>query len=115
MVVDDEPDTVKLMSFILKSEGYQISTAYDGKECLKKLERERPDLVLLDIMMPGMSGWDVFEKIKKKHKKLKVAFVSVVEISPERKQALVNDGLTDYINKPFTKTELLERVKSILS
>lgn len=114
LVVDDEVDTVELIRTILKSEGHETIPAYDGRECLNILKKEKPDLILLDIMMPGMSGWDVLEKIREKHKKMKVAFVSIVEVSPERRKSLLNDGLSDYITKPFTADELVKRVKAML-
>ncbi len=114
LVVDDEPDTVELLRSILKSSGYEVETASNGKECLDKVNDKKIDLVLLDIMMPDMSGWDVFGKIRKKKKKVKVAFVSIIEVSPERKSALMEQGLSDYIMKPFTKDTILERVKKIL-
>ena len=66
-------------------------------------------------MMPGMSGWDVFNRIKKKNSDIKVAFMSVLEISDKRKQVLLDEGLADYIMKPFDKDSLLERVDNILN
>ncbi|MCK5113087.1 MAG: response regulator, partial [Thermoplasmatales archaeon] len=69
---------------------------------------------LLDIMMPGMSGWDVFNRIKKKNSEIKVAFMSVLEISDKRKQVLLDEGLADYIMKPFDKETLLKKVDNIL-
>lgn len=110
LVVDDEPDTVELMKSILTSSGYDVETAHNGKECLDKINDKKIDLVLLDIMMPDMSGWDVFGKIRKKKKNVKVAFVSIIEVSPERKKALIKQGLSDYIMKPFTKDILIKKV-----
>jgi len=80
----------------------------------QKAEKEKVDLVLLDIMMPGMSGWDVFNRINKKSPDIKVAFMSVLEISDKRKQVLIEEGLADYIMKPFDKESLLNRVDKIL-
>jgi DNA-binding response OmpR family regulator len=65
-------------------------------------------------MMPGMSGWDVFNRINKKSTKIKVAFMSVLEISDKRKQILIEEGLADYIMKPFDKDTLLDRIDKIL-
>jgi|GEM_PF-467590 len=114
MVVDNEPDIVDLTRTVLELGGYNVVPAYSGEECLKKLDKESVDLVLLDIMMPGMSGWDVFNRIKKKSPKVKVAFMSVLEISDKRKQVLLDEGLADYIMKPFDKETLLSRVDNIL-
>ncbi|MCJ7571827.1 MAG: response regulator [Candidatus Thermoplasmatota archaeon] len=115
MVVDNEPDIVDLTRTVLELGGYQVVTAYSGEECLRRLEKEKVDLVLLDIMMPGMSGWDVFNRINKKSTQIKVAFMSVLEISDKRKQVLIDEGLADYIMKPFDKETLLNRVDKILT
>jgi len=114
MVVDNEPDIVDLTRTVLELGGYNVVTAYSGEECLRLLEKEKVDLVLLDIMMPGMSGWDVFNRINKKSTDVKVAFMSVLEISDRRKQVLLEEGLADYIMKPFDKDTLLDRVDKIL-
>jgi DNA-binding response OmpR family regulator len=114
MVVDNEPDIVDLTRTVLELGGYEVVTAYSGEECLRLLEKEKVDLVLLDIMMPGMSGWDVFNRINKKSADVKVAFMSVLEISDKRKQVLIDEGLSDYIMKPFDKETLLNRVDRIL-
>ena len=115
MVVDNEPDIVDLTRTVLELGGYQVVTAYSGEESLRMLEKENVDLVLLDIMMPGMSGWDVFNRINKKSNQIKVAFMSVLEISDKRKQVLLDEGLADYIMKPFDKETLLNRVDKILT
>jgi CheY-like chemotaxis protein len=114
MVVDNEPDIVDLTRTVLELGGYNVIPAYSGEECLRKIEKETVDLILLDIMMPGMSGWDVFNRIKKKGSDIKVAFMSVLEISDKRKQVLLDEGLADYIMKPFDKETLLKKVDNIL-
>ena len=88
MVVDNEPDIVDLTRTVLELGGYTVIPSYSGEEALRKLEKEKVDLVLLDIMMPGMSGWDVFNRIKKKSKEVKVAFMSVLEIRATRMEGL---------------------------
>ena len=115
MVVDNEPDIVDLTRTVLELGGYEVVPAYSGEECLKKLDQNKVDLILLDIMMPGMSGWDVFNRIKKMSTNTKVAFMSVLEISDKRKQVLLDEGLTDYIMKPFDKDSLLDRIDKILA
>jgi CheY-like chemotaxis protein len=114
MVVDNEPDIVDLTRTVLELGGYNVVTAHSGEECLRILEKVNVDLVLLDIMMPGMSGWDVFNRINKKSNNIKVAFMSVLEISDKRKQVLIDEGLADYIMKPFDKDTLLNRIDKIL-
>jgi len=114
MVVDNEPDTVELVKAILEDGGYEVIKAYSGLECLKKVDTERPDLILLDIMMPDLSGWDVYNRLRKTDKEIKVSFLSAIEVSRERLEKLLQSGLSDYIIKPFTADELLERVGRIL-
>lgn len=114
MVVDNEPDIVDLTRTVLEIGGYEVVPAYSGEECLRLLDKQKVDLVLLDIMMPGMSGWDVFNRINKKSPEIEVAFMSVLEISDKRKQVLLDEGLADYIMKPFDKETLLNRVDKIL-
>ena len=114
MVVDDEPDLVNLMRIMLESGGYTVISAYNGEECLNKLDEEKVDLILLDIMMPEMSGWEVFDRIKEKDGNNKVIFVSALEISGDRKKTLLNEGLADYITKPFSDDDLLGMVNKVL-
>jgi DNA-binding response OmpR family regulator len=112
LYVEDNEDTALAVKVILDSGGFETELAYSGKEGIRK-SREGYDLILLDIMLPDMSGWDIFEKIKKDGK-TKFAFVSVIPVSAERMAELKRAGLSDYITKPFTKVELIERVKKIL-
>jgi DNA-binding response OmpR family regulator len=112
--VDDELATLKLVKEILEKEGYQVVSVASGLACLKELETKKFDLILLDIMMPDLSGWDVYERIRKKDKKTKVAFLSVVEVSRERLEKLKQEGLSDYITKPFPVADFRKRVKTIL-
>ena len=114
MTVDNEPDTLTLVKTILENDGHKVLTALSGKECLKKWKKEKPDLILLDIMMPDMSGWDVFQRIRKNDKKTKIAFLSVIEVSPERRRTLLKSGLSDYITKPFLPHDLVKRVNKMV-
>ena len=114
LVVDDEKDLVGLMTKMLEFEGYNVTPAYNGYECLEKIKEKEFDLILLDIMMPGMSGWDVFSRVKKMGYVTKVIFVSVLEVSEDRKNMLINEGLTGYLIKPFSDDELVEVVNRVL-
>lgn len=116
MVVDDEPDVVDLVKLVLESDGFSVVTAYSGKECLEKIGRELPDLVLLDIMMPQMDGWEVYRQIKSDHKteKIPVAMLTAKSQSIDKMIGLHVVKVDDYITKPFGRSELLERVKKIL-
>lgn len=116
MIVDDEPNTVDLLEEMLKPEGYKIIKAYDGKECLDKLKKTKPDLILLDFFMPDMSGREVLEKIRQdpKQKDIKVAFITVATFSPTGEKAMEGLGSLDYIKKPFHREDLIRRVKGLL-
>ena len=114
LVVDNEPDTVELVKKILEKEGYEVVPAFSGKEALSKNNREKPDLVLLDIMMPDLSGWDVYQRLRKKNPDAKVALLSIIEVSAERRKKLLDEGLSDYILKPFTAKELVDKVGAIV-
>lgn len=114
LVVDNETMITDLVREILGGAGYEVLAANSGAESLEKVGRGGIDLVLLDIIMPDMSGWDVYQKIRQKDRKMKVAFLSIAEVTEERKRALMKEGLSDFINKPFTPTDLVQRVKKIL-
>jgi len=112
--VDDEPDTLAVVKKILETEGYEVIGLGSGKEALRAIDDDGYDLLLLDIMMPDMSGWDLFTRIGKIHPSYRVVFMSVLEVSPERKEELMKAGVKDYITKPFDRGDLVDRVKKIL-
>src|SRR3989304_1260591 len=114
MVVDDEPDTVDLVKLVLETEGFEVMTAYSGSECLMKLEKEEPDAVLLDIMMPEMDGWEVFKKIREKSNELPVAMLTVRNQDIDKMLGLHVLKADDYITKPFGRKELVERVRKMV-
>jgi len=116
MVVDDEENLLVLVKAILEQEGYEVITAENGKECLEKLKQVKPDLILMDMMMPGMTGKETLEKIRSdpKTKNLKVAFLTVARLSEVGKKDLKSMGVIDYITKPFNNTDLVNRVKKAL-
>jgi len=116
MIVDDEEGLIELVKAILEEEGYEVITAMDGKECLEKLKKVKPDLILLDMMMPGMSGREVCEKIRKnpKTKNLKIVFLTVARFSEMGKDVLKKLNVLDYITKPFDNKDLVRRIKNIV-
>ncbi len=115
LVVDDAAMNVKLLADLLAVKGYQTCTASSGTEALVKLEHERPDLVLLDVMMPGMSGYEVCEAIRANpaHAMLPVVLVTALDAAQERAKGL-DAGADDFLNKPVSQAELLARVRSLL-
>jgi CheY-like chemotaxis protein len=115
MVVDDEESLLELMRAVLEAEGYEVVTVDNGEKCLEKLKTEKPDLILLDMMMPGMSGREVCEKIRAdpNTKDLKVAFVTVAKFSEAGRGKLKDMNVLDYITKPFDNDDLLKRIKKM--
>ncbi len=116
MVVDDEESLIELVSAVMEEENYEVITAMSGEECLEKLKAEKPDLIILDMMMPGMSGREVCEKIKAnpKTKDLKVAFLTVAKFSETGKNTLTEMKVLDYITNPFYNDDLKKRVKKMI-
>jgi len=111
MVVDDEPDVQDTVKTVLEQNGYTVITANDGDECLKKLKTEKPDLILMDIMMPGTPVKEVVKKIKG----TKIAYLSVVRMSEaEREDLLKAKNIVDFIQKPFDINKLLAKVKELV-
>jgi two-component system KDP operon response regulator KdpE len=114
LIVDDEPDVVKVvrMSFQVQEPTWEAIAAYDGEEALEVFEKEQPELVLLDIMMPEMSGFDVLKELRR------FSDVPVIMLTAKGneidKVMGLNLGADDYITKPFGHLELLARVKAVL-
>ncbi len=115
MVVDNEPSIAEMVKRMLENDGHEVSVALSGPECLEKLKEEKPDLILLDVMMPELSGWDVYGEIRKKDKALKVMLMSMLEISSERALKLGKEGVSAYVTKPFTPDTLVRIVRRALS
>ena len=116
LIVDDEPHMVELEKGILESNGYTVISATNGEEALSVLENEKPDLVILDMMMPGMSGREVCKKIREnpKTKDLRVIFVTVARFSEMGKDVLSEMNVLDYVTKPFDNEDIAERIKKAL-
>ncbi len=113
LIVDDEPDTLELVKLVLESGGFETVLAASGKEALNELEVSKPDLVLLDIMMPDMDGWEVFRKIKESNVNMPIAILTAKAQNFDRLLGLHVLKADDYITKPFGKNELISRVKKL--
>jgi adenylate cyclase len=114
LVVDDVPQNVRLLDAILAANGYAVTSASSGSEALEKIAAELPDLVLLDIQMPGMDGYEVCRRIRSDPG---TRFLPVVMITSSDREVRVNAveaGADDFITKPFNKDELLGRVRSLV-
>jgi two-component system KDP operon response regulator KdpE len=112
LVVDDEPRMVHLIGMNLKLEGFEVISAPDGYQALEKVTKEMPDIVLLDIMMPDMNGFETLKRIRE-ISSVPVIFLSVKAAEPDRVRGL-DLGADDYITKPFSPRELVSRVKAVL-
>jgi two-component system alkaline phosphatase synthesis response regulator PhoP len=115
LVVDDEIYIVHILDFSLGMEGYEVVTALDGEQALEKLKAERPDLIVLDIMMPKLDGYEVCKTIKGNPD---TAHIPVILLSAKGRnvdQKMGFDvGADDYITKPFSPRKLVERINQLL-
>ena len=112
LIVDDDPPSVKMIGFLLREEGYTVLTANSGPEALGLLNEEMPDLVILDVMMPGMDGLEVCRRIRRSTD-LPIIFLSARGETSDRVAGL-DVGADDYLPKPFEPSELLARVRAVM-
>ena len=112
LVVDDEPRYVRLMEANLISEGYEVLKAYDGQSAVEMVADKQPDLVLLDVMMPGLDGFGACERIRE-FSSVPIIMVTAKGEEQDRVRGL-DVGADDYIVKPFSATEVLARVRAVL-
>jgi len=111
LIVDDQEDIRFSIKSLLEKHGYVVYTAQDGDDCLNKLKDVKVDLVLLDIMMPGIPVRELIEQIKDP----KIAFLSAVRMSDLEKDELMKENIVAYIQKPPTNEQLLQQINKILS
>ena len=114
MIVDDEEDIRVSVSNIFEISGYEVIKAEDGYDCLDKLEYGTPDIVILDIMMPGMNGWDVAARIKENPKWNDIPIVFLTAKGDEMSIGMGGLASEEYIVKPFDIIKLKDRVEEIL-
>ncbi len=115
MVVDDSPDLVEIVRLTLEGKGFNVKCAYSGKELLAALEKEKPDLILLDVMMPGMDGFEVLIRLKwnPATASIPVIFLTAKVQHEDLLRGYIT-GAEYYITKPFTPTQVLEGVNLVL-
>ena len=115
MIVDDNKDITQLFGDVLHAQNYVVEVANCGEECLRKVERFNPDMILLDIMMPDMDGWEVLEELKKRgsFEPRKIALFSVRPLFAEDRKREGFDQVVRYIQKPIFSQELIEEITSI--
>ncbi len=115
LVVDDTPHNVKLLADLLAVKGYDVSTAASGEEALVKLAARTPDIVLLDVMMPGLSGYDVCRRIRADAETALLPVVLVTSLDPQQERVKgIEAGADDFLAKPIHQAELFARVRSLL-
>ena len=112
LIVEDDADCRDLITLILEDE-YAVTTAVNGEEALEAIERDKPDIVLLDIMIPHVDGWEVLRRLRAddRYKDLPILAVTALA-SEESHQRAIREGATDYVIKPFDPDELLEVIST---
>lgn len=115
LIADDEPNIVAAIEFLLQQNGYEVRAAQNGKEALELVDTWRPDLVLLDVMMPLASGYEVCQRIRER---AELRSIKIVMLSAKGRDAEVNKGLAIgadvYVTKPFSTRDLMTRIKALL-
>jgi DNA-binding response OmpR family regulator len=116
LCIEDHPEMIDLMRLILERRGYEVQGAVGGKEGLEALRRDPPDLVLLDLMMPDVDGWEIFRQLKASDelKKIPVVVVTAKAQGIDRVLGLQIAGVDDYITKPFGPKQLVASVERLL-
>lgn len=122
LIVDDDPDVLDAISMILEKQGYQIVTAKDGIEALANLKAEKPDLMILDLLMPKMDGFAVCKELEdprwSKYRDIPILILTSVREEASRRRYELETGLQlnvdDYVEKPISRAVLLERVQRLL-
>ena len=118
LVVDDEPQNIELLEAYLVPQGYEIVKAANGEEALEKLFSNQIDVMLLDVMMPGMDGFEVIRRVRqdnkyRNHRRLPIILVTALRETEDRIKG-IEAGCDDFLSKPVDKMELLARVRSLV-
>lgn len=112
LIVDDEPHIADAVAYNLQKEGYEVTVAFDGESGLEKVRREEPDLILLDLMLPGIDGMEVCRRVRK-DSQIPIIMLTAKETEIDRVLGL-EMGADDYVTKPFSLRELVARIKTVL-
>ena len=116
LLVDDEPSIIKMAGKRLEVAGFEVSVALDGQEALQKAQSEVPDLIILDLMLPKLNGYEVCALLKKdpRYQKIPIVMFSARTQEKDEKEAM-NCGANLYLHKPFQSQELIDRIRSLIS
>jgi two-component system OmpR family response regulator len=113
LVVDDEPNIVDVVSMALRFQGFEVAAAGTGQEALDQVTAFRPHLMVLDVMLPDMEGFDVAEKLRARRVDVPIVFLTARDATPDKVRGLTTGG-DDYVTKPFSLEELVARIRTIL-
>jgi DNA-binding response OmpR family regulator len=114
LIVDDEPNILLSLEFLFKKEGYKVFIARDGEEAMDIIEESDPELVILDIMMPKVDGYEVCRYLKKNHKDVKVIFLTAKSKHQDIQKGM-DLGADLYLTKPFSTKDLVNKVKTLMN
>ena len=116
MVVEDEEDVRDMIVLLLTRAGYETTTVFNGREMLEKIDHVQPDLITLDVMMPGMTTYEILKELQTKNNKPKIILLTAIHYSDDEIQRLAQFGnVIDYISKPFDLRDLITRIKTHLA
>src|SRR5262249_15235994 len=115
VMIEDEPDILEVVAYRLEREGFEVSTSRDGEEGLARIRREHPDLVILDLMLPGVDGTEICRLVKRDPNTRDIPIIMVTAQTDESDVVLgLGLGADDYVPKPFSPRELVARVQAVL-
>ncbi|MDD5687918.1 MAG: response regulator [Elusimicrobia bacterium] len=117
LIIDDEPAILGILSDVLTSEGYTVNAASDGETGIEKVKEFNPALIILDVVLPGINGFEVCKILKEDQQTKNIAIIILTGISTlaEHKQKAFQLGADDYLTKPFGMSDLLERIKKLIT
>ena len=116
LVIEDDPNALRLVEYKLGQEGYQVITAADGLEGLKKAREEHPDLIILDIMLPGLDGYEVCQRLRQEPKTIKLPILMLsAKARGIDKATGLKVGADDYLTKPADQAMVVAKVKTLLA
>ena len=115
LIADDYEDNLELLRFLLTAAGYQVKEARNGQECLTQALAQLPDLIMIDLSMPILDGWEVFGQLKTNELTARIPCVAVTAFGESDRYRALETGFDAYLSKPFRGTELLETVAQLLA